>query len=98
MKVDDTTVGIGAGINAGAWTVGITQTGNLVSLSEREFHDLPETDRANLVRDAGAKMEHAGAHFVIAAAHELPATIEAVDSLLAAGTDPSQFWCRHRDQ
>merc|ERR1719400_1022722 len=37
VKVDDTTSGIVAGINAGCWTVGIAKTGNYVGMTELEM-------------------------------------------------------------
>jgi phosphonoacetaldehyde hydrolase len=88
VKVDDTTVGIEAGINAGAWTVGITQTGNLVGLSEAEFVSLDDTEQKNLISEAESRMKQAGAHFVIAGVHELPQTIIKINSLLANGQCP----------
>jgi phosphonoacetaldehyde hydrolase len=88
VKVDDTTVGIEAGVNAGTWTVGITQTGNLVGLSEEEFAGLNEQDQAKLIADAESKMKQVGAHFVIAGVHQLPATIQQINERMAAGSLP----------
>lgn len=82
VKVDDTTVGIEAGINAGAWTVAITQTGNLIGLSESEFSELDQAERASRLSDAEKKMKRAGAHFVIAGVHDLPEIIGQINALL----------------
>ncbi len=89
VKVDDTIVGIEAGLNAGAWTVGITQTGNLVGLSESEFAALDQVEQKQLVSDAEQRMKQAAAHFVIGGVGELPATIEKINALLASGIVPS---------
>jgi len=88
VKVDDTTVGIEAGINAGAWTVGITKTGNLAGLAESEIDALSESKRTELLEDAESKMKQAGAHFTIEGVHELPATIAKINSLLSNGQFP----------
>ncbi len=46
VKVDDTIVGIEAGLNAGMWTVGISRSGNIVGLSEDELNRLtPDEQR-----------------------------------------------------
>lgn len=88
VKVDDTVVGIEAGINAGTWTVGITRTGNLIGLSEAEFASLDHADQEQRIADAEHKMKQAGAHFVITGVAELPATIHKINSLLANGNVP----------
>lgn len=88
VKVDDTTVGIEAGIHAGTWTVGITRTGNLVGLSAEEFSSLDEAQQTELIRVAEQKMKAAGAHFVVAGVHELPSTIRTINRLIAAGDLP----------
>jgi phosphonoacetaldehyde hydrolase len=72
LVVDDTPVGIEAGLNAGAWTVAVTRTGNSVGLSPEE---LARTDRAVLA----ARLESAAVGFRRAGAH---AVIESVADLL----------------
>lgn len=72
VKVDDTVVGIQAGRNAGAWTIGVSRSGNLVGLSEQELNALPEEERNSLVASAEQKLRDAGAHFVIESLAELP--------------------------
>lgn len=89
VKVDDTTVGIEAGINAGTWTVGITRTGNLVGLSESEVNELSESERSQRIGAAEQKMKQAGAHFTIDGVHEIPATIKQINALLADGKLPT---------
>jgi phosphonoacetaldehyde hydrolase len=82
VKVDDTLVGIEAGINAGAWTVGIARSGNLVGLSEAELGDLDSGTATSLVRQAREKLIGAGAHFVIDSVQELPDVISRINVLL----------------
>jgi phosphonoacetaldehyde hydrolase len=72
VAVDDTPVGIEAGLNAGAWTVAVTRTGNCLGLSVEE---LARTDRAELA----ARLEAATAEFRRAGAHQV---VESVADLL----------------
>ena len=51
VVVDDTAVGIEAGLNAGAWTVAVTKTGNSLGLSE---HDVAQLDDAELAAQLSA--------------------------------------------
>ncbi len=45
VKVGDTRLDIGEGLNAGVWTVGLSRTGNQVGMNEAELEALPETER-----------------------------------------------------
>jgi phosphonoacetaldehyde hydrolase len=65
IVVDDTMVGIEAGLNAGAWTVAVTRTGNSLGLSEHEVEQLEETELATRLSAAAADFKRRGAHFVI---------------------------------
>jgi phosphonoacetaldehyde hydrolase len=88
VKVDDTTPGIGEGLAAGTWTVGVTLTGNEVGLSAEELAGLSEAERAVHRARAGAVLTAAGADFVIDSIAELPAVVAAIDARLAAGERP----------
>ena len=83
VKVDDTVVGIEAGINAGTWTVGIAATGNLMGLSEAEANAIPKQEFERRLIRAREKMLQAGAHHVIDRVGELPQVIERLNSELA---------------
>ncbi len=71
VVVDDTVVGIEAGWNAGAWTVGVTRTGNALGLSEAELAQLAEADRQARIAEATARFREAGAHQVIESVADL---------------------------
>src|SRR5271166_2420841 len=85
VKVDDTAPGIGEGVAAGTWTVGVTLTGNEVGLSAEELAALSEADRAAHRARAGAVLTAAGADFVIDSIAGLPSVVAAIDARLAAG-------------
>jgi len=88
VKVDDTAPGIGEGLAAGTWTVGITLTGNEVGLSAGELAALPEPERAAHRVRAGAVLTTAGADFVIDSIAELPTVVATINARLANGQRP----------
>jgi phosphonoacetaldehyde hydrolase len=88
VKVDDTIVGIEAGLNAGMWAVGVARSGNLVGLSEEELRQLPEGEQAALVETATAKLYAGGAHYVIDTIADLPRVLEQIGELLKHGERP----------
>jgi phosphonoacetaldehyde hydrolase len=88
VKVDDTTVGIEAGLNAGMWTVGIARSGNLVGLSEQELAQLAAADQARRVEQATAELYRCGAHFVVDTIADLPIVLEEIQGRLKSGERP----------
>jgi len=81
-KVGDTPADILEGLNAGAWSVGVAGTGNMIGLTRDEFLALPGAERAARLAQARAALEQAGAHFVVDSVADLPAVLDAIDSLL----------------
>src|SRR5262249_40046040 len=65
IKVDDSTVGIEEGIEAGCWTVGLSASGNSVGLALEDFSRLTPDDRRERVARAERELKAAGADFVI---------------------------------
>jgi phosphonoacetaldehyde hydrolase len=88
VKVDDTLPGIGEGVAAGTWTVGVTLSGNMVGLSVEELAALSEAERNGLREQAGAAMRTAGADIVIDSVADLPGAIERISAALRAGERP----------
>lgn len=88
VKVDDTAPGIGEGVAAGTWTIGVALTGNEVGLSAEELAALPAAARAAHRDRAGAVLRAAGADMVIDSIADLPAAVAAIDARLAAGAGP----------
>ena len=89
VKVDDTIGGIGEGLNAGCWTVGISRWSNYMDF------DRPNDDkivgnyeiRRRVIRTRGI-LNDAGAHFVIETLGQLPTVINMINSLLKYGYTP----------
>jgi phosphonoacetaldehyde hydrolase len=88
VKVDDTPPGIGEGVNAGTWTVGLALTGNIAGLSAEELAALPEAERAVIRARATTEMQDAGAHLVIDSIANLPAALDTIEGWMAAGKRP----------
>ena len=90
VKVDDTLPGIGEGVAAGTWTVGVALSGNMVGLTVEELAALPEAERAALRARATAEMLAAGADIVIDSIADLPGALDRIAAPLAAGARPGR--------
>lgn len=88
VKVDDTTGGIEAGLNAGCWTVGIAKTGNYVGMTEAEMAECDPAILKEKVDKARAILYKAGAHFVIDTTNELPGILGQINQRLQFGLKP----------
>lgn len=88
VKVDDTLPGIAEGINAGAWTVGVSTTGSPLGLSAAAAEALPAEEFAARRDRIAAELSAAGAHYVIESVRDLPPVLDAIECRLAAGERP----------
>lgn len=88
VKVDDTEAGIGEGIAAGCWTVGVALSGNATGLSREELAALSTAQLAARRASATRQLARAGAHYVIDSAADLEAVIDTIDGRLARGERP----------
>jgi len=79
VKIGDTPADIAEGLNAGMWTVALTETGNEIGLSLHDWETLPKGDRAARAQNAARRLMDAGAHYTapsLAGCTELLADIE----------------------
>jgi phosphonoacetaldehyde hydrolase len=76
IVVDDTPVGIEAGRNAGAVTVGVTRTGNGLGMSREEVARCDDGALADRLRTADAEFRRAGADAVIESVADLLAVLD----------------------
>jgi phosphonoacetaldehyde hydrolase len=88
VKVGDTDADIAEGLNAGAWTVGITRTGNYVGLDTRELAALHPSEQRRLIDHAADVLRSAGAHYLIGSIAELPPVLDSIEISLALGEKP----------
>jgi len=63
VKIGDTPTDIAEGLNAGMWTIALTETGNEIGLSLEDWEALAEDDRAARSRNAAQRLMDAGAHY-----------------------------------
>lgn len=88
VKVDDTGVGIGEGLNAGCWTVGVAVSGNAFGLNPAETAALTPAAFATLRDAAYADLRRSGAHYVIDSVANIDAVLDDIDGRLARGGRP----------
>lgn len=89
VAVDDTPVGIQAGLNAGCWTVAVVQTGNEIGLTREQVVSLTATQIDARLEPIRKKFKQLGAHFVIDSVADLSHVVQDIDGRLAAGDRPS---------
>lgn len=80
IQVGDTPADILAGQAAGVTTVGIIEGSSLIGLSEEEFSHLPFAKRNSLNNEAAAKLQRAGADYIVQNAKDLMRLIKELDS------------------
>ena len=88
VKVDDATVGIGEGLEVGAWTVGLSASGNGVGLSQAALAALSEAERAVRIEASAAALRDAGAHYVIESVAELGPVLAEIAVRIERGDRP----------
>ncbi|MBB2200578.1 phosphonoacetaldehyde hydrolase [Gluconacetobacter tumulisoli] len=90
VKVDDTGVGIGEGLAAGAWTVGVAVSGNSFGCTEDEIRAMDAAEFADRRARAHDTLRTAGAHAVIDSVADLLPVIRAFDAAGARGEAPGE--------
>ena len=83
-KIGDTPADIHEGLNAGAWSIGVAGTGNMIGLSFDEFHALSAIERESLLASARAELQNAGAHYVVDTLAEIEAVLDDIDARLSS--------------
>ena len=88
VKVDDTKPGIGEGLNAGTWTIGLAKTGNEVGLNLQEIETLSQEVLAQRLATARDGLAKSGAHYVVDCITDILPVIDDVNARLARGERP----------
>lgn len=89
VKVDDTVPGIEEGLNAGMWTIGLSLSGNEVGYSKEEYLKADPAQVQAKVAAAQAKLEKAGAHYVIETIAQLPEALTKIAARMRQGESPA---------
>ena len=88
VKVGDTVPDIHEGLNAGAWSVGVTRTGSEVGCTEDEWTALDRGEQQARLERARLQLLAAGAHTVVESLAELPALVADLSERLRHGERP----------
>jgi len=89
VKVDDTVSGVGEGLNAGCWAVGVARYSNYMNINSIEEADsLPEEEIDRRIEQTRDLLLRAGAHYVVDSIVELPEVIADINARLARGERP----------
>ena len=89
MKVDDTVSGVGEGLNAGCWAVGVSRYSNYMNINTiEEANSLPDEEIKRRTEQTRELLRKAGAHYVVDSIVELPDVIVDINARLARGERP----------
>jgi phosphonoacetaldehyde hydrolase len=89
VKVDDAAVGIAEGKAAGAWTVGLSASGNGVGLDYDDLRALPAVERERRIEISEAALREAGADYVIDSVADLWPVLEEIAARIGADEKPA---------
>lgn len=89
-KIGDTPADIQEGLNAGAWSIGVAATGNMIGLSHKEFEALSTPQREGRLAVARTELERAGAHFVVDSLADVDPVLDEIDARLKSGETTRQ--------
>ena len=89
VKVDDTVGGVGEGLNAGCWAVGVSRYSNYMLINSLEEADALSKEEIQRRTDvASQKLREAGAHYVIDSIADIEPVIADINARLARGEKP----------
>lgn len=89
IKVDDTVGGIGEGLNAGCWAVGVSRYSNYMNINTLdEEATLSQEEIGRRHEETRALLRKAGAHYVIDSIADIESVVDDVNARLARGEKP----------
>lgn len=89
IKVDDTTSGVGEGLNAGCWAVGVARYSNYMNINTLEEEaTLSKQEIQQRLEKTREILRKAGAHYVIDSLADIEGVIADVNARLARGERP----------
>jgi len=88
VKVDDAVVGIGEGLEVGAWTIGLSASGNGVGLDASALAMLPAAERKARIETAARALLEAGAHYVVESVAHLGPVLAEIEARIERGETP----------
>ena len=89
LKVDDTISGVGEGLNAGCWAVGICGLSNYTDIdSIEQWENMSPPEKNERVKKSREILLTSGAHYVIDSINELPDVVSDINMRLESGEKP----------
>jgi len=89
LKVDDTVSGVGEGVNAGCWAVGVAGLSNYTNVDSLEQWDaMSAAEKEERVTVSREKLYGSGAHYVIDKISDIIDVVNDVNKRLAFGEKP----------
>ncbi|MCG8637680.1 MAG: phosphonoacetaldehyde hydrolase [Desulfobacterales bacterium] len=88
VKIGDTVADIEEGLNAGMWTVGITETGNEMGLTREEVAALDPADLDNRLTAIKHRFEETGVHYVLKRTADILPVLDEINLRLRSGELP----------
>ena len=89
VKVDDTIGGVGEGLAAGCWTIGLSRFSNYMDVDSLEHErrlSMEELETRN--KKSREMLQKAGAHYVVDTIADVPAVVEHINIQLRLGIMP----------
>lgn len=91
-KIGDTPADIQEGVNAGAWSIGVAATGNMIGLSQKEFAALSAAQREERLVIARAVLDSAGAHYVVDSLADVDSALDDIEARLKSADGSRQIF------
>jgi len=89
IKVDDTVSGVGEGLNAGCWSVGIYGYSNYTNVNSlKEWDEMPAKIKNERLLKSKQKLLSSNAHYVIKEFGDLEHVLEDINQRIANGETP----------
>lgn len=88
VKIGDTISDIEAGLNAGMWTIGLTQSGNELGLSREEVSQMSAEELKAKTDPIERRYRDIGTHYVAAGIWEIQPLIGDINAQLSRGAKP----------
>jgi len=90
VKVDDTVTGVGEGLNAGCWSVGVFGWSNYTDIDTMEQWNALSSDERKKCREKSKEklVNESGAHYIIEELSEMDIVISDINERLKRGETP----------
>jgi phosphonoacetaldehyde hydrolase len=88
IKIGDTISDIEEGLNAGMWTIGLTQSGNELGLTRDDTQAMAPDELEGKLAHIETRYRNAGAHYIVRGIWECPPLIDEIQQRLQQGEHP----------